>query len=620
MTFKSRSKAASQRHRKLIKQVGLNRKKVSEEALSLFRCALVEEQTRDSHKCRIPVLDRNTGKVTKWISSHGKNKAKCVDCVPRVAHSRAGGVKEEKAQPQVPEISRSAYDESIRAHAKELGIVVSYRVPRAEGQKKASGNFFSTNQLEQSIRNKYGSMERAGSRDAVKSGERSSGLPSTSGNAPSGNARKTATATKSEWVPTERKAPGSRSGKRKGPGAPTTPTSQHFDPCAKKRRLAWQIPGRKICKHGDGDCETFTRSGGDGLCGKHRGEAARAAGVEIPKQEGMRKACLATSRDETKKPEQPPRSSGSVELRELREYILSLGGLPLARGWKRETHARSTDGSTWYYYFNPAGVRFRSKLEAARHFGLVDAVGGKAEDTAGATEPAPQAGMRCALTDGKAWQCSDMAMPGHTRCQKHTVAKVRANENAAQMATIRRLNEQRAIRRGKKVDLAWRQSMHFHNDTKHLHVGTGLRRIFGHEKGLTAGKPSLGSLEAQQRARGTGKCKRRTPAEMEADRSADAALASAATLATVRDEEFQALWSQHTKRVLSGERVASGYAACEGNEEGGEEEGGEEGDEEGNEEGGEPRFGLDPDSTRLVDLVPGHVVDTVRRWPNRLVE
>lgn len=162
--------------------------------------------------------------------------------------------------------------------------------------------------------------------------------------------------------------------------------------------------------------------------------------------------------------------------------------------------------------------------------------------------------------------------------------------------------------------------MHFHNDTKHLHVGTGLRRIFGHEKGLTAGKPSLGSLEAQRRARGTGKCKRRTPAEMEADRSADAALASAATLATVRDEEFQALWSQHTKRVLSGERVASGYAACEGNEEGGEEEGGEEGDKEGNEEGGEPRFGLDPDSTRLVDLVPGHVVDTVRRWPNRLVE
>ena len=45
--------------------MGLNRKKVSEEALSLFRCALVEEQTRDSHKCRIPVLDRNTRKVTK---------------------------------------------------------------------------------------------------------------------------------------------------------------------------------------------------------------------------------------------------------------------------------------------------------------------------------------------------------------------------------------------------------------------------------------------------------------------------------------------------------------------------------------------------------------------------
>ena len=47
-----------------------------------------------------------------------------------------------------------SYDKQVRAYAKKLGIKISYRVPRKEGQKKASGLFYTTNNLEQKIRNR----------------------------------------------------------------------------------------------------------------------------------------------------------------------------------------------------------------------------------------------------------------------------------------------------------------------------------------------------------------------------------------------------------------------------------------------------------------------------------
>jgi len=47
-----------------------------------------------------------------------------------------------------------SYDKQVRAYAKKLRIKISYRVPRKEGQKKASGLFYTTNNLEQKIRNR----------------------------------------------------------------------------------------------------------------------------------------------------------------------------------------------------------------------------------------------------------------------------------------------------------------------------------------------------------------------------------------------------------------------------------------------------------------------------------
>ena len=50
--------------------------------------------------------------------------------------------------------TKSSYDKNVRAYAKKLGIKISYRVPRKEGQKKASGLFYTTNNLEKKIRNR----------------------------------------------------------------------------------------------------------------------------------------------------------------------------------------------------------------------------------------------------------------------------------------------------------------------------------------------------------------------------------------------------------------------------------------------------------------------------------
>ena len=75
------------------------------------------------------------------------------------------------------------------------------------------------------------------------------------------------------------------------------------------------------------------------------------------------------------KPPKKTKSYGSAELDALAEYVSSLGGAPLAPGWRVESHVRSTDGSKYFYFFNPQNVKFRSKVEAARHYGLFDGFG-----------------------------------------------------------------------------------------------------------------------------------------------------------------------------------------------------------------------------------------------------
>ena len=82
----------------------------------------------------------------------------------------------------------------------------------------------------------------------------------------------------------------------------------------------------------------------------------------------------------------PKKSYGSVELDGLADYMLSLGGAPLAPGWRVEKHVRGTDGSTYHYFFNPQGVKFRSRVEAARHYGLFDTFGAKKQEAASANK------------------------------------------------------------------------------------------------------------------------------------------------------------------------------------------------------------------------------------------
>ena len=50
--------------------------------------------------------------------------------------------------------TKSSYDKNVRAYAKKLGIKLSYRVQQKEGQNRASGRFFKTNNLEKKIRNR----------------------------------------------------------------------------------------------------------------------------------------------------------------------------------------------------------------------------------------------------------------------------------------------------------------------------------------------------------------------------------------------------------------------------------------------------------------------------------
>ena len=78
-------------------------------------------------------------------------------------------------------------------------------------------------------------------------------------------------------------------------------------------------------------------------------------------------------------PPKPKKSYGCKELDDLSEYFVTLGGAPLAPGWTVERHTRSTDGSGYHYFRNPQNVRFRSKVEAAKHYGIFDnAYGGAA--------------------------------------------------------------------------------------------------------------------------------------------------------------------------------------------------------------------------------------------------
>ena len=79
-----------------------------------------------------------------------------------------------------------------------------------------------------------------------------------------------------------------------------------------------------------------------------------------------------TTRPPPKPPPKPKKSHGCKELDDLSEYFVNLGGAPLAPGWTVDRHTRSTDGSGYHYFRNPQGVRFRSKVEAAKHYGLFD--------------------------------------------------------------------------------------------------------------------------------------------------------------------------------------------------------------------------------------------------------
>ena len=146
-----------------------------------------------------------------------------------------------------------------------------------------------------------------------------------------------------------------------------------------------------------------------------------------------RAVAFANQGNASKKPK-PPTSYGSVELDALAEYILSLGSLPLARGWRVETHVR--DGTRYVdrYYFKPPGVKFRSRVEVARHFGLLDGAKEKSSPQAARRNSAPPVEIsaepvRCSRNDGDNWRCCEMAMLGHNPCQKDTLGAAKTHSN-----------------------------------------------------------------------------------------------------------------------------------------------------------------------------------------------
>mgnify|MGYP001971375429 CR=1 FL=1 len=57
----------------------------------------------------------------------------------------------------------------------------------------------------------------------------------------------------------------------------------------------------------------------------------------------------------------------------LDDYVVLCGGEPLEDGWRVDMKMRlngASEGTYDVYYFNPEGVRFRSRAEAVRHLGL----------------------------------------------------------------------------------------------------------------------------------------------------------------------------------------------------------------------------------------------------------
>ena len=68
----------------------------------------------------------------------------------------------------------------------------------------------------------------------------------------------------------------------------------------------------------------------------------------------------------------PRKSYGCKELDDFAKYFASLGGPPLFPGWKVERHVRGTDKTPYHYLINPQGVRFRSRKDAARHYGFLE--------------------------------------------------------------------------------------------------------------------------------------------------------------------------------------------------------------------------------------------------------
>ena len=104
----------------------------------------------------------------------------------------------------------------------------------------------------------------------------------------------------------------------------------------------------------------------DVLASANPGRSDRAAAETAPSSS---KPSTANARGFEPKPR---KSYGCKELDDFAKYFASLGGPPLFPGWKVERHVRGTDKTPYHYLINPQGVRFRSRKDAARHYGFLE--------------------------------------------------------------------------------------------------------------------------------------------------------------------------------------------------------------------------------------------------------
>ena len=104
----------------------------------------------------------------------------------------------------------------------------------------------------------------------------------------------------------------------------------------------------------------------DLLASANPGRSDRAAAETAPSSS---KPSTANARGVEPKPQ---KSYGCKELDDFAKYFASLGGPALFPGWKVERHVRGTDKTPYHYLINPQGVKFRSRKDAARHYGFLE--------------------------------------------------------------------------------------------------------------------------------------------------------------------------------------------------------------------------------------------------------